>query len=69
MSAIHRVFASGPDLVAERLRLGLRAYQVARHMGVTPQRVSELERLYRVPPRAVYRYIRALHELAGMDTG
>lgn len=61
-------FMSGPELASERSRRGVRAYELAGHLGVSAQRISEIERLYRVPDRQVHRYFAALSALAGEES-
>lgn len=55
---------AGPDLAAARVRQGVRAVQVARHIGMSRQRVSQIEHLWRVPRDVADRYLRAVSELA-----
>ena len=50
----------GPDLRAERVRRGLRGVDVATRMGLSHQRISQVEQLWRVPQELVDRYLKAL---------
>lgn len=51
---------TGRDLAAERVRLSLRALDVGERMGVSRQRVTNIEQLHHVPDRLVARYLEAL---------
>ncbi|HAL28098.1 MAG TPA: hypothetical protein DCP25_15365 [Chloroflexi bacterium] len=51
---------NGRDLAAERVRSSLRAADVAERMGVSRQRITNIEQLHRVPPALRERYLRAL---------
>ena len=51
---------SGLDLRVERVRHEKRGADVARGMGVSPQRIYQLEGMRRVPEHLVDRYMRAL---------
>ncbi len=51
---------TGRDLAAERVRRSLRARDVAERMGVSRQRVTNVEQLHRVPSRLAARYLEAL---------
>lgn len=46
--------------MAERVRRSLRAADVAARMGVSRQRVSNIEQLHRVTPALARRYMDAL---------
>lgn len=59
ISVSNRPF-TGRDLMAERVRLSLRAADVAHRMGVSRQRVTNIEQLHRVHPALAERYLRAL---------
>ena len=58
----HRPIASGFDLKAERVRHGLRAFDVAVRLGVSRVRVTNIEALHRVRPGLADRYLAALIE-------
>ncbi len=51
---------SGPDLAGERVRYRLRAADVAQRMGVSRQRVTNIEQLHRVSAVIADRYMRAV---------
>lgn len=51
---------SGRDLAVERVRRSLRALDVAERMGVSRQRVTNIEQLHRVPEGLAARYLGAL---------
>jgi predicted transcriptional regulator len=53
---------TGPDLHAERRRVGLRQQDVAQVMGVDRSRIAHLELMFHPPARAVERYIAALSQ-------
>ncbi len=51
---------SGLDLRVERIRHELRGADVAARMGISHQRVYQLEQMRRVPRELAERYLRAL---------
>jgi transcriptional regulator with XRE-family HTH domain len=51
---------TGLDLRIARLRAGISQKELARRLGVYPQRVSEAEQRLRVAPKFVDRYLAAL---------
>lgn len=57
---------TGRDLAAERVRKSLRAVDVAERMGVSRQRVTNIEQLHRVPAATAERYLQSL--AAALDT-
>jgi transcriptional regulator with XRE-family HTH domain len=55
---------TGRDLAAERVRRNLRAADVAARMGVSRQRITNIEQLHRVRPQLAERYLKALESAA-----
>jgi DNA-binding transcriptional regulator YiaG len=55
---------SGLDLRVERVKRELRGVDVAARMGVSHQRVYQLEQMRRVPPELAERYLKALEASA-----
>jgi len=55
-----RRIENGRDLAAERARASLRAADVAERMGVSRQRITNIEQLHRVPIALGERYLSAL---------
>lgn len=51
---------NGRDLAAERVRRSLRAADVAALLGVSRQRVTNIEQMHRVPEALADRYLRSL---------
>lgn len=55
----------GFDLMTMRRRARVRVHELAKAYGVSPARISFLERQYRVTPEAEARYREALSEATG----
>ncbi len=55
---------AGMDLRLRRVEAGVSQSALARHLGVSRQRVGNLERMYRPGRTAADRYVVALVELA-----
>jgi DNA-binding transcriptional regulator YiaG len=60
IAAMRQKHLTGRDLAAERVRLSLRALDVAVRMGVSRQRVTNIEQLHRVPEELADRYLGVL---------
>ena len=64
-SAIVSGRSTGLDLRLRRTVLGVSQVDLARHLGVTRQRIGNLEGMLRPPRSAIERYLVALQDLAG----
>lgn len=53
---------TGRDLAAERVRAGLRQRDLAQHLGVSRERIAQVEHLLRPTRDWVGRYLRAVQE-------
>jgi len=57
---------TGRDLRAARVRYGVRADDIGRHLGLTGERVRQFERQPMPTSQTVARYLRALQALTAM---
>ncbi len=60
-----RTRSTGLDLRLRRVALGVSQTNLAASLGVSRQRVANVENMYRPPRTIVARYLAALAEIAG----